>query len=187
MTNSIPAASSRAAVTMSGSSSLRRSIVAPSSSYASVLSGQSRLSGFASELSHHNGTGVLSRHPPSSTINFPASNNYAMGQNQAAQQPTTVPSYLAESSYAERLAARSAVFNPLPTPPSSLTLSGKASQTHRGLVYDVIESTPGDDDALNPLPTRWNENDKCPGIDLLNNGMEVKFIGKPASSTTYTF
>ncbi|RPA97522.1 SPRY-domain-containing protein [Choiromyces venosus 120613-1] len=162
---------------MSGSSSLRRSIVAPSSSYASVLSGQSRLSGFISELNHHNGTGVHSRHLPSSTINFPGSNNYAMSQNQAAQQPTIVPSYLAESSYAERLAARSAVFNPLPTPPSSLTLSGKVSQTHRGLACDVIENVSGDDDVLNPLPTRWNENDKCPGIDLLNNGMEVKFIG----------
>ncbi|CAZ80030.1 unnamed protein product [Tuber melanosporum] len=167
---------------MSGSSSLRRSIVAPSGSYASVLSGQSRLSAFTSELNHHNGTGVHSRHLPNSTINFPSSNSHAMSQNQAAQQPTTVPSYLAESSYAERLAARSAVFNPLPTPPSSLTLSGKVSQTHRGLAYDVIENVSGDDDALNPLPTRWNENDKCPGIDLLNNGMEVKFSGPQKAS-----
>ncbi|PWW75617.1 SPRY-domain-containing protein [Tuber magnatum] len=167
---------------MSSSSSLRRSIMAPNSSYASVLSGQSRLSGFTSELSHHNGTGVHGRHLPISTINFPASNSYAMSQNQAAHQPTTVPSYLAESSYAERLAARSAVFNPLPTPPPSLTLPGKVSQTHRGLAYDVIENASGDDDVLNPLPTRWNENDKCPGIDLLNNGMEVKFIGPQKAS-----
>jgi hypothetical protein len=50
-------------------------------------------------------------------------------------------------------------------------------QSHRGLPYDVIENAAGEDDALNPLPTRWNEGDKCPGIELLNNGSEVKFVG----------
>lgn len=153
--------------------------MAPSSSYASVVAGQSRLSGFSSEISH-NGTGVHTRLRPN--LNFPGSSNYTLNQQQyAVHQPTTVPSYLAESSYAERLASRAAVFNPLPTPPPSLTLPGKVPQTHRGFAFDIIENVPGDDEALTPLPTRWNENDKCPGIELLSNGSEVKFAGSSAA------
>lgn len=147
----------------------------PSSSYASVVAGQSRLSGFSSEISH-NGTGVHPRLLPN--LNFSGANGYTSSQQQpTVHQPTTVPSYLSESSYAERLASRAAVFNPLPTPPSSLTLPGKVPQAHRGLAFDVIENVPGDDEALTPLPTRWNETDKCLGIELLNYGSEVKFVG----------
>lgn len=178
MTNSIPAASSQAATTMSGSS-LRRAIVAPSGSYASVVAGQSRISGFSSDISH-NGTGVHTRLLPN--LNLPGSNGYALSQQQhAVYQPTTVPSYLAESSYAERLASRAAVFNPLPTPPPCLTLPGKVPQAHRGLAFDIIENAPRDDEALTPLPTRWNENDKSQGIELLGYGSEVKFVGSSAA------
>lgn len=148
--------------------------MAPNSSYASVVAGHPRASGFPSDSSHHNGTGAQFR--PLPTIAF-GSSGYSVGHNQASHQPITVPSYLAESSYAERLAARSAVFNPLPAPPPSFSLPGKVSQTHRGLAYDITENVTGDGDLLAPLPTRWNENDKCPGIELLHNGSEVKFIG----------
>lgn len=151
--------------------------MAPGGSYASVVAGQSRLSGFSTELSH-NGTGVHPRLLP----NLHGSNGYAFSQQQHnIHQPTTVPSYLAESSYAERLASQAAVFNPLPTPPPSLTLPGKVPQAHRGLAFDITENIPGDDEALTPLPTRWNENDKCQGIELLNYGSEVKFVGSFAA------
>lgn len=153
--------------------------MAPGGSYASVVAGQSRLSGFSSEISH-NGTGVHTRLSPN--FNLPGSNGYASSQQQnVVYQPTTVPSYLAESSYAERLASRAAVFNPLPTPSPCLALPGKVPQAHRGLAFDITDNAPGDDEALTPLPTRWNENDKSQGIELLGDGSEVKFVGSSAA------
>ncbi|KAH0606781.1 uncharacterized protein H6S33_003615 [Morchella sextelata] len=160
---------------MSGSSSIRRPVVAPSGSYASVVAGQAQPRLYSDGITH-NGTGVHPRYL--SNLNFTGSNGYTSGpQQHSIRQPITVPSYLAESSYAERLASSTAVFNPIPTPPPSLTISGKLPQTHRGLAYDIIENVPGDEEALTTLPTRWNESDKCPGIDLLNDGLEVKFVG----------
>lgn len=153
--------------------------MAPGGSYASVVAGQPRLSGFSSEI-NHNGTGVHTRLLPNP--NLSGLNGYTSSQQQKiVRQPITVPSYLAESSYAERLASRAAVFNPLPTPSPCLTLPGKVPQAHRGLTFDIIENAPGDDEALTPLPTRWNEKDKCQVIELLGYGSEVKFVGSSAA------
>ncbi|KAL7276432.1 hypothetical protein RUND412_000571 [Rhizina undulata] len=164
---------------MSGSSSLRRSIVAPTNSYASVVAGQSRMSNSSPSDINPNGAGMHSWNSPNVNTNFPGSNGYSLGQHNTVH-PTTVPSYLAESSYVEQLAARSAVFNPLPTAlPSMMPAKLPA---HRGLAFDVPENHPAEDDLLNSLPTRWNEVDKCSVIELLSNGMEVKFVGPQKGS-----
>ncbi|DAA79787.1 TPA_exp: putative Ran-binding protein (RanBP10) [Trichophyton benhamiae CBS 112371] len=76
---------------------------------------------------------------------------------------------------------------------SSLPLSASSSQlnlhrmapSHRGMTYDIVESHgPGGDSSaplegqqLTPLPSRWNESDKYSGLDLLGEGLEVRYIG----------
>jgi hypothetical protein len=46
------------------------------------------------------------------------------------------------------------------------------------MAYDVIEKEPpSEDDGLVPLPSRWSESDKNPGIDLLADGLEARFTG----------
>lgn len=53
------------------------------------------------------------------------------------------------------------------------------------MTYDIVESHgPGGDSTaplegqqLTPLPSRWNESDKYSGLDLLGEGLEVRYIG----------
>jgi hypothetical protein len=173
MTNSVSAAASiLAATTMS-----QRRPTAPShSSYAAVLAGQARHSPLASDL-HISGNGVDSR--PSSSSNYLAHPG-GMGSSQhTTVQPATVPSYLAESAYAERLASTiPTAFNPLPTSALGLPSPGKKHQSHRGLPFEPVENPPPADEPSNFLPSRWNENDKSPSVELLSNGLEVRFIGR---------
>jgi hypothetical protein len=147
-------------------SAFRRPTVVPShSSYAAVLAGQAHHSsgsnnGFDNHISsstYHPHTSAASQHVP---------------------RPATVPSYLAESAYAERLASKiSTVFSPPPTGAIGLS-SAKKPQSHRGLALDVVEHPPRGEE-VNFLPSRWNESDKSPSLELLNGGTEVRFIGGP--------
>ncbi|KAI5807630.1 hypothetical protein DFH27DRAFT_328115 [Peziza echinospora] len=168
---------------MSGSSSMRRAIVAPTSSYASVVAGQSRASAPSGSDSHQNISGANRFTPGSST--------FSSKQPQAVPNVASfpLPPYLKQSAYAERLAqhaktqqAKSPSFNSLPTPPSSLPLSGRLPPAHRGLAYDVVEIAPVEEDSISPLPSRWNDADKCHGIELTHAGLEVKFAGPHKSS-----
>ncbi|KAF8254070.1 SPRY-domain-containing protein [Wilcoxina mikolae CBS 423.85] len=154
--------------------SLRRPTVPSHSSYAAVLAGQPRHSPLSSD-SHLSGNGVDSR---------PSSSNYlahsgGMGSSQHnAVRPATVPSYLAESAYAERLASTlPAAFNPPPTSALGLSSPGKKPQSHRGLSFEPVENSPPADEPPSFLPSRWNENDKSPSVELLGNGLEVRFVG----------
>ncbi|OBR07537.1 SPRY domain-containing protein [Colletotrichum higginsianum IMI 349063] len=104
-----------------------------------------------------------------------------------------VPSYLAGSTYVQRLEethlaklraqkesqatqAQSGVS--LPTSASSVSLHSKPG-AHRGVNYDVIEKPPAfeEDEALAPLPMRWNSLDKYGALDILSDGLEVRYIG----------
>jgi hypothetical protein len=143
------------------SSSFRRPTVVPSqSSYAAVLAGQAHhASGSSNGFDNH----------------F-SSSTYTLAGSQHVPQPATVPSYLAESAYAERLAAKtSTIFSPPATGAIGLS-SAKKPQSHRGLAFDVIEHPPRGEE-VNYLPSRWNEGDKSPSLELLNGGTEVRFIG----------
>ncbi|KAI5785931.1 concanavalin A-like lectin/glucanase domain-containing protein [Geopyxis carbonaria] len=144
--------------------STRSSGVAPNSSYASVLSGQARSFNLHSDLTI------------SGTTSTPQRDTF--GSEQSQQHRATVPSYLSESLYAERLASRSSEdldpssssqSMPLPTP-------GKTSRSHRGLAFDVVENIPFGEQSLNALPSRWNDDDKSSSIELLN-GCEARFTG----------
>jgi Ran-binding protein 9/10 len=59
----------------------------------------------------------------------------------------------------------------------------RIAPSHRGMTYDVIESNPPkDEDELMPLPSRWSEQDRYPGLDISNNGLEVKYSGQPSKA-----
>ena len=101
------------------------------------------------------------------------------------------PSYLRNSRYLARLdaARRAKLSASIDVPPSSTTsnpLSATSSQaslpriapSHRGMTYDIIEREPfTDDDSLTPLPSRWSDGDKYPGLELTNGGLEVRYTG----------
>ncbi|KAK6217523.1 SPRY domain-containing protein [Colletotrichum tabaci] len=104
-----------------------------------------------------------------------------------------VPSYLAGSTYVQRLeethlaklraqkesqATQAQSGGSLPTSASSVSLHSKPS-AHRGVNYDVIEKPPAfeEDEAFAPLPTRWNSLDKYGALDILSDGLEVRYIG----------
>lgn len=109
-----------------------------------------------------------------------------------------VPSYLRGSKYIQRLeeahktklaarrdapSAHSSQPGSLSTSNSSANLAGKLAPSHRGMTYDLIEKAPPlDDDALAPLPSKWNTHDKYGGLEVLGEGHEVKFSGSRTSS-----
>lgn len=108
-----------------------------------------------------------------------------------------VPSYLKRSKYVQRLeeahkanknARRDALSThssqpgSLSTSNSSVNLHAKLTPSHRGMTYDLIEKAPPlEDDALAPLPSRWNTHDKYGGLEVLGEGQEVKFTGSRSS------
>jgi Ran-binding protein 9/10 len=100
-----------------------------------------------------------------------------------------VPSYLQNSRYISKLEAAHkaklaaqrelASSNPtsLSTSSSNVNLH-RMAPSHRGMTYDIIENIPpNEDDNLVPLPSRWNDTDKYPGLDLLQDGLEIHYNG----------
>ncbi|PVH84596.1 SPRY-domain-containing protein [Cadophora sp. DSE1049] len=103
------------------------------------------------------------------------------------------PSYLKGSKYVQRLedahrakvaahkeghSTQSSQPGSLSTSASSINLHTKIAPSHRGMTYDLIEKAPPvDDEALAPLPSRWNSQDKYGGLEVLSDGQEVKFTG----------
>ncbi|KAF2768842.1 SPRY-domain-containing protein [Teratosphaeria nubilosa] len=62
--------------------------------------------------------------------------------------------------------------------------SFRSSYVQPAAVQDVIERLPppGDEDKSQALPTRWNEEDKMNGLEILGDGTEVRFNGVTKSS-----
>lgn len=100
------------------------------------------------------------------------------------------PSYLHNSRYISRLdAAHRAKLaaqhrDPaVPAPSNALSASSshpnlhRMAPSHRGMTYDIIEKEPVSDDDLMPLPTRWDEQNKYTGLELSNDGLEVRYTG----------
>lgn len=60
-----------------------------------------------------------------------------------------------------------------------------SSSSTKTLLNEVIERIPpakSDDDSLKKLPSSWSESDKCPGLELLNQGTEARFQGQTKTS-----
>lgn len=113
-----------------------------------------------------------------------------------------VPSYLKGSRYVQKLeeahkakvqahregpSAPASQQGSLSTSASSINLHSKMAPSHRGMTYEVIEKAPLiEDEELTPLPSRWNNQDKYGGLEVLSDGQEVKFTGvKSASDRDY--
>jgi len=109
-----------------------------------------------------------------------------------------VPSYLRGSKYvqtleeahkAKVLSHKDAASGPtsqtgsLSTSTSSINLQTKMAPSHRGMTYDLIEKIPPvEEEALPPLPSKWNVHDKNAGLEVLSDGQEVKFTGSKSTS-----
>ncbi|KAH8692395.1 CTLH/CRA C-terminal to lish motif domain-containing protein [Talaromyces proteolyticus] len=101
-----------------------------------------------------------------------------------------VPSYLRNSRYIARLesaqrakqlaAQRESSSNaPSLSASSSHVNLHRMAPSHRGMTYDLVEKDLATDDKPQPLPSRWNDADKHHGLDLLNDGLEMRYIGLP--------
>jgi hypothetical protein len=104
-----------------------------------------------------------------------------------------IPSYLKGSKYLQNLeeahkakvaaykdgySAHSSQPGSLSTSASSVNLHAKMAPSHRGMTYDLIEKAPPmEDEALPPLPSKWNHLDKYGGLEVLSDGQEVKLTG----------
>jgi Ran-binding protein 9/10 len=112
--------------------------------------------------------------------------------NHMASSSFFVPSYLRNSRYVSKLetahkaklAAQREATSTHSSNPASLSTSSsnvnlhRMAPSHRGMTYDIIESNPpGEDDNLVSLPSRWNDMDKYPGLDLLQDGLEIRYNG----------
>jgi Ran-binding protein 9/10 len=106
--------------------------------------------------------------------------------------PMLEPDYLRESRYVAKLKAEQtarvrrerqtttgAISNPASLSSSAANNNlPRIAPSHRGMTYDVIESNPPkDEDELMPLPSRWSDQDKYPGLDISNNGLDVRYSG----------
>lgn len=102
------------------------------------------------------------------------------------------PSYLRHSRYISRLDAayraklaaqqRDASSTSTSNPPLSASSSHvhlpRIAPSHRGMTYDIIEKEPpSPSDQPMPLPSQWSSSDKYAGLELSNNGLDVRYTG----------
>ncbi|PVI08390.1 Ran-binding protein-like protein [Periconia macrospinosa] len=107
-----------------------------------------------------------------------------------------VPSYLRGSKHAEKLeevhrarmaaqreyrSAHSSNAGSLSTSSSSANLY-KMPSSHRGMTHEIVERPPAlAEEPIAPWPTRWNETDKFPQMEVEENGRLAKFAGAQKS------
>lgn len=106
-----------------------------------------------------------------------------------------IPSYLRGSRYAQSVQRqyRSRIVAPRedpvraprsPQPGTSLSTDSHETKapakggSHRGMAYEVVEKAPvAMEESLPPLPTRWSSTDKHIGVEVVSDGLEIKFVG----------
>ncbi len=98
--------------------------------------------------------------------------------------PFFIPSYLRHSRYMAKLeAAHKAKLKREREQPSGSSALGSFSTgpsttrlapSHRGMTYDIIESNPPkEEEVLPPLPSRWSEQGKYPGLDIMRDRQDL--------------
>lgn len=100
-----------------------------------------------------------------------------------------VPSFLKNSRYITRLEAahrskQTVNREPGSGGPSSLSASSshvnlpRMAPSHRGMTYDIVEKEPvTEEENLMPLPSRWSESERHVALDLMNDGLDVRYMG----------
>ncbi|KAL5334836.1 hypothetical protein BJX70DRAFT_391080 [Aspergillus crustosus] len=101
--------------------------------------------------------------------------------SESAPSPFT-PSYLRNSRYIARLdaARRSKPVSQRDTASVSSAQGNvpRIAPSYRGMTYDIIDRDPlGEEDQPMPLPSRWSDADRYPGLELPNEGWEVRYTG----------
>lgn len=107
--------------------------------------------------------------------------------------PFFTPSYLKGSKYISELSeshkAKAALQKEASSTAPSLSRSSSSvnlhrmAPSHRGMTYDIVESKPpGDENDAKPLPSAWNEADKYPGLDIIGDGQELRYMGSTAKN-----
>ena len=195
MTNFVPLASIHHLPAMS---TRRPNQPTSQSSYAAVLTGQARQLPPPTDINGH-GT-------PNFTYNHNNPNIYLADlaqQDYVLERPVTVPSYLVDSAYAERLvSAKDPPVSPvMPAVGSMLsglstTASGKKPQNIRGVAVEQNNTNnnhsagagyrhhhhqPANNELAGCLPTRWNGIEKPLAIEVLGDGTEVRLVGRSVS------
>lgn len=73
----------------------------------------------------------------------------------------------------------SSALNAFSTSPGNARLA----PSHRGMTYDIIESNPPrEEEVLPPLPSRWSEQDKYPGLDIMSDGQDLRYSGSASKA-----
>ncbi|KAI1418586.1 SPRY domain-containing protein [Hypoxylon sp. FL1857] len=99
------------------------------------------------------------------------------------------PSYLRGSNYMQKLeeahkakqAQKESQLQTGGSLPAGVTTTGslanKTPASHLGMTYDLIERAPAieDDHSVPPLPTRWNKDDKHGALEVVGDGLEVRY------------
>ncbi|KAL4869676.1 hypothetical protein BDV12DRAFT_185003 [Aspergillus spectabilis] len=103
------------------------------------------------------------------------------GFSDSTTSPFT-PSYLRNSRYIARLdAARRTKPASQRDAASISSVQGnlpRIAPSYRGMTYDIIDREPvADDDQPMPLPSRWSDTDRYPGLELPNEGWDIRYTG----------
>ncbi|KAM0333056.1 hypothetical protein ACHAQA_001713 [Verticillium albo-atrum] len=125
---------------------------------------------------------------------FMASRDPADGSDETDSNAFFIPSYLTGSTYVQRLeesyrlklqAQRDAQNQAIsPASPGAIGLHNQ-SASHRGLSYDIVEKPPPsfeEDEVVSSLPTKWNKDDKYGALEVLADGLEIRYIGPRTQS-----
>lgn len=144
--------------------------------------GRARRGSDERDATTHNGAGT---HGRGTSI---SSTSRALG-NAPQIQPFTIPQYLQNTRYAKKLQAvynarvrvlREASNTDNSNLPGSIwqrQSNARIAPSHRGMTYDIIESNPPVEDDVLPFPTHLSSSDKYQGLDLYNDGLDVKYNG----------
>ncbi|KAL6235734.1 hypothetical protein BDW75DRAFT_230115 [Aspergillus navahoensis] len=130
--------------------------------------------------------------PPQDTLppysrkfaSFPAYDPFFQNLSSLSGPPSSfTPSYLRNSRYISRLEAACRTKPGYQRDVASVSSSQgnlpRIAPSYRGMTYDIIDKEPvgDDDDHIMPLPSRWSDSDKYPGLELLNDGLEIRYNG----------
>ncbi|KAL4743042.1 hypothetical protein BDV11DRAFT_202260 [Aspergillus similis] len=195
--SSIPRRSSYASV-LSGTAALSPQTSTPfsqlnsTSSYPPPFHPEGRQSRHSAAVDAEMQTNSAWMLPPQDTLppysrkfaSFTAYDHFFQNLGNFSETPSSfTPSYLRNSRYISRLeAARRA--KPGSQRDAASVSSGQGNvpriaPSYRGMTYDIIDREPvgDDDDHIMPLPSRWSDSDKYPGLELLSDGLEIRYNG----------
>ncbi|KAJ5605133.1 hypothetical protein N7510_010287 [Penicillium lagena] len=134
-------------------------------------------------------------HPSHSPTAVPHGPDFPHGLGGLATDNSSffTPSYLRNSRYMSRLdaahraklaalqretASSASASNPPLSASSSHVHLPRMVPSHRGMAYEIIEKEPpATTDQTMPLPTQWSASDKYAGLEISNNGLDVRYTG----------